>query len=217
MGFLPRMPRFRRFAPASVGRRLRIACFLLLITGILLLRLLWIPAIRELAAVQADNETSNLINDAIDAYLAETNLTYSDLVCLETDSTGQVTALQMNMSQINRVKSRILSQIGARIPDLTSRTIGIPVGSVLLPALFSGQGGYLPVRVSAIQGSNAELESSFSHTGINQTLHQINLSVSVELLLLTPAGKTELTVRTTVPVAQTVLVGPVPDIYQTGE
>ena len=205
-----------RRRPSAIGA-VRLILFLLLLSGILLLRLRWLPAVRELAAVQVDNETSNLLNDAIDDYLKQNDLNYTDLVSLETDSAGAVTALQMNMPMVSRVKSRILENVSRRMPDLAERSIGIPVGSVLLPALFSGRGGCLPVRVSAMQGSNAEFVSSFSDAGINQTLHRIDLEVRVDLLLMTPAGEQQLTVQTTVPVAQTVLVGPVPNFYQTGE
>ena len=65
-----RTPRFR------AHKKVRILAAALLLIGILLLRLRWIPSVRTLAAMQVDNETSDLINDAVSAYLAGTSLSY---------------------------------------------------------------------------------------------------------------------------------------------
>ena len=67
------------------------------------------------------------------------------------------------------------------------------------------------MRVVSLRSSNAELKSSFTQAGINQTLHSLELEVEVEILLLTPAGFLNLNVDTRVPVAQTVIVGTVPN------
>ena len=109
-------------------------------------------------------------------------------------------------------------EIDRVIPDMTGQDFAVPVGNVLFPALFSGRGGNLPVRVVSLRSSNAEIGSSFTAAGINQTLHTVELQVSVEMLLLTPAGFLELKTQTTVPLAQTVIVGSVPGtLIQTGE
>ncbi len=210
---------FRRRLPRSPLRRRkrRILLLILLLLGVLLLRLRWLPAIRRLAAMQADNETSDLINEAVAAYLDQTALTYADLVTLERDAEGAAAALQLNMPQANRMRAGILEQLSLRIPNLETQALGIPFGSVLLPTLLSGRGGRLPVRIVSLRNVNAEFESRFSQAGINQTLHRLELAVSVDLLLLTPAGFLESRVSTTVPVAQTVIVGGVPNLLMTGE
>ena len=114
------------------------------------------------------------------------------------------------------MRSEIIQQLSLRIPNLETQKLGIPVGNVLLPALLSGRGGMLPVRVVSLQNVNAEFSGEFSQAGINQTLHRLDLTVSVELILLTPAGQQALKVCTSVPVAQTVIVGGVPNILMTG-
>ena len=111
--------------------------------------------------------------------------------------------------------------MGFRPMGMHRRNVPFPMaglGMLLFPALLSGRGGNLPVRVVSLRSSNAEIGSSFTAAGINQTLHTVELQVSVEMLLLTPAGFLELTTETTVPLAQTVIVGSVPGtLIQTGE
>lgn len=200
-----RIPRLRR------GRRLRLGLLLLLLGLLLLLYFRWLPTVRRLAAMQADNETSNLLTAALSAWLEEERIGYADLVHLETGSDGGVTALQINMVAANRLRADVLKQVDRLVPDLRRETIRVPVGNVVFPAFFSGRGADVPVRVVSMRSANAELESGFTQAGINQTLHSLELSVSVELLLLTPAGFQTLSVETRVPVAQTVIVGAVPN------
>lgn len=198
--------------------RWKLGLLLLLLGLVLLLNLNYLPTVRRLVRMQADNETSNRINEAVDAYLGKHPLRYAQLVRLEKDASGTITAMQLNMDEANRLRAWLLEEIDRVIPDMTGQDFAVPVGNVLFPALFSGRGGNLPVRVVSLRSSNAEIGSSFTAAGINQTLHTVELQVSVEMLLLTPAGFLELKTQTTVPLAQTVIVGSVPGtLIQTGE
>ena len=210
MRFLRRLP-LRRLR-WRVSRR----GFLLLLVGMamalaLYLRFGWLPTVRVLVAMEVDNETSNLINEAVDAYLAQGQLRYEDLVSLERTADGGVSAARIDLGEVNRMKSVILRALGERLLDQVCQRVGVPLGNTLLPALFSGRGGNLPVRVVTLRSANAELESAFSQAGINQTLHTLALRVEVDLLLLTPAGLLSRQVSCSVPVAQTIIVGDVPN------
>ena len=148
----------------------------------------------------------------MDAYLASGGLCYDDLVTLERTADGGVAAAQIDLSAVNRMKSTILQELGERIADRVRQSVRVPLGNVVMPTLFSGHGLGLPVRVVNLRSTNAELESSFSQAGVNQTLHTLALRVEVDLLLLTPAGILSRQVTATVPVAQTIIVGDVPSV-----
>ena len=190
--------------------RLLLSGLIVLLALVLLMNLRWFPTLRRLVRMQAENETSNRINEAMSAYLDAHALTYEDLVHLETDATGAVTAMQLNMEAANRLRAWLLAELDKQIPDMTGQDIRVPVGNVVFPALLSGRGGAIPVRVVSLRATNAELESRFSAQGVNQTLHSVELAVSVDALLLTPAGFLDYHADTRVPVAQTVIVGAVP-------
>ena len=190
--------------------RWKLVLLILILALILLLNLRWLPTVRRLVRMQADNETSNRINSAMNAYIRDRALQYEDLVHLEKDASGSITAMQLNMDEANHLRSWLLSEIDREIPDMTGQDFRVPLGNILFPTLFSGRGGYLPICVVSLRSSNVEIQSSFTASGINQTLHEIELEVSVEMLLLTPAGLMELETTTRVPLAQTVIVGSVP-------
>ena len=91
--------------------------------------------------------------------------------------------------------------------------IGLPLGSVFLPELFSGTGPKLPVKVMSISRSDAEFRNEFKEAGINQTLQQIMMDVIITMTILTPVGTETVTTVSEVVVAETVVVGNVPDSY----
>ena len=59
----------------------------------------------------------------------------------------------------------------------------------------------------------AEFDSQLTSAGVNQTLHRIWLEVSVPMDLLLPGGEVETALHTRLCVAETVIVGQVPDTY----
>lgn len=196
--------------------RTRLLLLALLLGLVLYLRFGWLPTVRELVTMEVDNETSNLINEAVDAYLDRGQIRYDDLVRLERAADGSVAAARIDLAAVNRMKSVILRELDERVPVRIRERVEIPLGNALFPALLSGRGGSLPVRVVSLRSTNAELESAFTAAGINQTLHSLALRVEVELLLLTPAGLLSRQISASVPVAQTILLGEVPSaIFQT--
>ena len=173
--------------------------------------------IRELARTQVMNSTSDLTNDAIAKQMADGIIQYDRIVYFEKDLDGRITALKTNMSEINRLKTDILNIINDEILALDTADIGIPLGSLLLPEFFSGKGPAIPVHILSIRNSDAAFASEFSHAGINQTLHQLTMEVSVDVSVLVLAKTESFTVTSQVVVAETVIVGDVPQTYlQTG-
>ena len=173
--------------------------------------------IADLAHTQVMNTTSDLTNDAIGRQIDIGNIAYDRIVYFEKDLNGKITALKTNMSEVNRLKTAILNIINDEILAIDSSDIGIPIGSLILPEFFSGRGAQIPVHILSIRNSDAGFESFFTEAGINQTLQQLTMNVSVDVSILV-LGRTEnFTVTSQVVVAETIIVGQVPDTFlQTG-
>ena len=206
-----------------MGRKIRRLLHLLLVIlvavclGFLMLRSRYRDVIRDLAETQVKNTTSDLTNDAIAKQIAEGIIQYDRIVYFEKDLDGRITALKTNMSEVNRLKTDILNLINDEILALDTSDIGIPLGSLFLPELFSGKGPAIPVRILSIRNSDATFVSKFSQAGINQTLHQLTMVVSVDVAVLVLGQTSSFTVNSEVVVAETVIVGDVPSTFlQTG-
>ncbi len=184
--------------------------FFLVIYG--LFRSRYVDTITTLARTQVTNTTSDLINDAIDTQIENGNIQYDRIVYFEKDLQGQITALKTNMSEVNRLKTAILNRINDEILAIDESNLGIPIGSLLLPELLADRGPQIPVHILSIRNSDASFGSNFSAAGINQTLHQLTMEILVDVAILV-FGQTEIfTVASQVVVAETIIVGKVPDM-----
>lgn len=193
--------------------RLLIVLLLLLALPVIFFRYKYQDAIMELAETQVRNSTSDLINDAIDKQIELGNIQYDRMVYFEKDLNGKITALKTNMSEVNRLKTDILDLINDEILSLDSTDLGIPIGSLILPEVFSGRGFPIPVIIHSISNSDASFSSNFTEAGINQTLQQLTMEVLIDVTVLV-LGKTEsFTVSSHVVVAETVIVGQVPNTF----
>ena len=168
------------------------------------------PAIEDMAAARVADEASDLIAEAITAQMERDGVCYDSVVSLEKDAQGRLLALRTDMNRLNRLRNETLSIINERLTGGDESELGVPLGSVFLPALLSGKGPRLPVRVLTVSNCDAEFYSGFREAGINQTLHRITMQVAMNVTLLTPAGTQTVRVDSGVVVAETILIGQVP-------
>ena len=201
-------------------RRFRVVLLLLILAcaaALALFRWKFNQPVRELAQAQVINATSDLINDAIDRQIEAGDIQYDRIVYFEKDLDGGITALKTNMSEVNRLKTNTLNIINDEILALDQSDIGIPFGSIFLPEFFSGRGMTVPVQIIAIRNSDGYFESHFTQAGINQTLHRLNMCVVVDVSILVLGRSESFTVSSEVVVAETIIIGDVPDTFlQTG-
>lgn len=203
------MARFRK-------RRIGIGIGLILLGVLLLLFLLWGrlgPLIREMAAAEAENAVTLAINRAVGELLERGELEYGDLIRLEKDDSGGVTAAYADMGRITRIRTEIAQAVVREVLDRDRAELSLPVGNLLGIALLSGSGPGLPLRILAVENIRADLSSRFTAAGINQTLHQIRVELQVSVRVLVPGGFTTGVVTARLPVAETLIVGRVPDSY----
>ncbi|MCI2058843.1 MAG: sporulation protein YunB, partial [Oscillibacter sp.] len=138
---------------------------------------------------------------------------YEKLISFEKDNNGMITAVKSNMPEFNRLQSTILNQILERVSEVSTRDLSIPVGSLTGSNLLAGRGPLITVRMQSVGTSTACLRNAFTSAGINQTKHQILLDVDVYVSILLPGFTAATKVSNSFTVAETVIVGSVPDSY----
>ncbi len=171
------------------------------------------PILVSLATTRVSNMVNRIVSEAVDEAIEGGNIRYSDLITFEKDNNGQITAIYSNMAAFNRLQSKILDIILARIDQVSARELSIPVGSLTGSVLLAGRGPRISVRMESVGSSSANFENEFASAGINQTKHQIVLNIDVSVSILLPGFSTATTVSNAVTVAETVIVGAVPDTY----
>ena len=197
-------------------RRLR-RIFLLVLLGLLLLAAVLhvrvTPLVQELAQAKITDAASGVINRAVNQQIQQGDIQYENLVTLQRDNEGNITALTTNMREMNRLKTELLTLLDDEIYSIEDDAISIPVGNLTGVQLLGGRGPEIPVKIVAVSSSDADFQGEFLDAGINQTIHRIMMDVSLELIILLPSGTITDRVTTEVCVAETVLLGPVPNSY----
>ena len=167
--------------------------------------------------------TQIAVSDAADMVTATVNKVVCDLidpdaydleyfVHFERDGNGNVTAISGNMAHINELSSEILNMV-IESTDTDPMIVKIPLGSLLGSNLLMGKGPDVSVEISMLTSSRVDFKSKVEACGINQTNYRLYLEVVIDVDVLIPWGTESATVLTEVLVADTVIVGKVPETY----
>ena len=157
--------------------------------------------------------TTKAINNAVLREIESQDIHYEDLVQLNMGENNQVSSIETDALAISSLKSRISNAVEEELEKDEYRSIGIPVGTLSGSKWLSGFGPEINFRIIPQGSAHTQLESKFDSAGINQTRHQMMLDVQVEFTAVIPGFSTEFTAGTNFCIAETVIVGPIPDAY----
>lgn len=173
------------------------------------------PMVTALAQERSAQMITTAINQVIHEAMQSNPVGYEQLMQVQTDESGRVQAIYANTKEINFLKSSLAIEIQGKIESLEEAEVTVPFGALLGSQLFSGMGPMIPVRLIPMGYALVDFESSFSEAGINQTKHQIDITVHASFGMILATGSSNIEVDTSVPVAQTIIVGDVPESYLT--
>ena len=198
------------------GQRVKLVCFFAA-AGCLALSLVAFTHLRTLLGSLAVTRVTNTVNRVVMAAVSDTiasgDIQYDRLITFEKDDVGRITALRSNMAEFNRLQSAITADILQRMGQTAQSELSIPLGTLTGSALLAGRGPRFRVRMESVGSCSAHFENDFDHAGINQTTHSILLNVDVYVSILLPGFTTATKVSNSFVVAETVIVGAVPDSY----
>ena len=171
------------------------------------------PIMDSMATARVSNVIHKAVAEAVSETIATGRYDYTDLIRLEKDDGGKITALTSNMIQFNQLQIDVSENVMKKVGSVSSSELSIPVGSLTGVALLAGRGPDVHIKVLSVGSPTAEFEDRFTDAGVNQTKHQILLNVDVNVQMLMPGYTRTITVSSTLSVAETVIVGSVPETY----
>ena len=80
-------------------------------------------------------------------------------------------------------------------------------------SFFAGRGPKIKVKVIPMGTVTTEFKTEFIEAGINQTRHRVYLGVECNMRVIAPFATEDIIVDNSVTVAETVLIGEVPEFY----
>lgn len=214
-----RRPFFRRRPARPPGndpkKVSRLAPFLLLAAMLMFLAsaTLYLRRISgQIAVSDACDIMTMQVNAAISQELQEGDYSADWFVQFEKNASGEVTAISSNMTHINALSAELLDRV-VGLTDNRTITVSIPAGNLTGFSLLMGRGPGIPVDILVLTSSHVEFRNNIVTAGINQTKHQISLMVFVDIDVLVPWGSESAQVCTELLIADTVVVGQVPETY----
>ena len=217
-----RRPFYRRYAQSGEPNETRpkgqraVPALLLLLAALLMFLAAALLYLKNLSSQIAVSDASDIvtmqINAAIAELLKEEDYDADYFVKFEKSEAGDVTAVSSNMAHINLLSAQILDRV-VGLTENHNLTVSIPAGNLSGISMLMGRGPGVPVEILVLTSSRVEFHNSIVTAGINQTKHQISLMVIVDIDVLVPWGTESTQVTTEVLIADTVVVGQVPDTY----
>ena len=169
------------------------------------------PLIVERAKLKANTVAQEAINNAVQKRISELNFNLEDFTDIIRKEDGNVSTISINSSNINLFKAGISEYILKELENFKRIEV------LVSPFSFYGYTTFCSfkifVLVIPVEILSCDIKSHFVSAGINQTKHSVDINIDISVKLLLPIGSETMKIKATIPVAQTVIVGAVPDTY----
>ena len=170
------------------------------------------PSLIAMCEIRANSIGVTVSSKAVKQVMEEVGYD-NQLVNLEKDNEGNIIALKANVVQMNYIASLIGSRTQQMYNELTETYVQIPIGNFTGNALLAGRGPRIRVKIMPVGTVGSDFKTEFVSTGINQTRHRVYLQVVSSMRVIAPFSTKTIKVVNNVNVAETVLIGNVPNSY----
>lgn len=190
-------------------------CMFLIVISIIILIFSYInkitPIMKDVCESNANSVSIKILNEAVYEYID--GLEYEDFVNIQKDDKGNIKSITANTSRINKMTSDITNKLMILMKENEESYVNLPLGSLSGTNLLAGFGPKIKVKSMPTGVIQARLDSSFTSVGINQTKHTLSLDVTINMRVMAPFFTDVLTYNSKIMIAETVIVGNIPDLY----
>ena len=169
------------------------------------------PTLIAICELEAQNIAILVSNKAIQNIMS--GIDYEDLVTIEKDTNGKILALKANTLEMSRIATQISMEMQTIYNEMECDYIKIPLGNFSGNTLLSGIGPNVTVKIIPYGTVVTDFKSEFTSTGINQVRHRIYLEITTQVSIVAPLITKHVPVVNNINVAETVLVGDVPQTF----
>lgn len=200
---------YRRGGTAAFGI---ISAVIVFATALLLADAKLRPAVYDLAALEAKAVASKTVNSAVERALSKGGVSYSEIAEIIRDENGAITGITTDIVKLNLFKSQITKAVDDAFLKSGCAEISVPLGAASGISLLAGFGPDIKVTVGFSSATHSDFDNVFSAAGINQTQHSVMLNITSVVVIAMPGRRVTESIKTSFCVAQTVVVGSVPEV-----
>ena len=194
------------------GVRWVVLVLLLLAAAFLLIEQNLSQTLLDMAYATAHSIALETVNRAAQQVVGE-GISYDDLMEVHMDSDGRVSMLRANTMRMNQIATQTAILAQEELNSIENQMVNVPLGAALGIRFLGGFGPRIAMQIVPIGAVSTQFETEFETAGINQTRHKSFLTLETSVSLIVPADSRKVQVTSTVPIAESIIVGQVPDSF----
>jgi sporulation protein YunB len=171
-----------------------------------------VPMVLAIGELKAQEMITRVINESIRKVLRQ-DIGYKDLISIKEDSEGNIVMMQADTFMMNSIASDVALTIQDHLGQTGEATERIPLGNIIGSQFFAQCGPRIKLTITPMGMVDVNFGTEFEHAGINQTRHRVYLIVNTEAKVIVPFNSSNMHVTTYLPVAETIIVGKIPENY----
>lgn len=171
------------------------------------------PVVVEATRHMVYSLSTSAVSDAVYDVLNEENVAYDDIVNVEYDDNGNVTLISLDTIRLNLIARKFYQVAQVYLDNMGKNGIDVALGTFTGLPFFSGMGPKINLKLVPIGAMTSVFESSLKSAGINQTNHTVYIKLYASVSMILPAYTATIDSVTEVLVAESVIVGEIPEIY----
>lgn len=160
--------------------------------------------------------STSAVSDAVYEVLERNEITYEDFVQTEYDKDGNVTHLYLQTSRLNLIAREFYQVAQVYLDKMGKDGLDVAIGAFTGLPFLVGVGPKINLKLVSIGAMTSTFESKFTSAGINQTNHSVYIHLYASVSLILPACSKKIDSVTEMLVAESVIVGKVPQVYLSG-
>ena len=169
------------------------------------------PIMMTFAESQAVWMATKIANQTVAQVLQDYAEACTDAIVVVYDGEQKVSAVHTNTSWVNLVRTAITDRTITALEQFSSLSVSLPIGSLLGWDWVSGLGPLITFPVSFTATVLSDVSAVLVAEGINQSMYRVLVHLEISLYVVTPGGRSTVGTKTSYPMAETVLLGEVPD------
>lgn len=166
----------------------------------------------DMAFAKAYSMAVETLNRAV-KLVTENDVEYADLMDAHLDAAGRVTMLRADTMRMNELAALTALKAEEELNSAANQFVQIPLGAALGVKSLSGFGPKMSMQILPVGAVHASFDTEFESAGINQTRHRIFLTLRATVSLIIPTGSQVVEVESKMPIAESIIVGLVPDSF----
>lgn len=170
------------------------------------------PNMEELAKIRAEVLVSRTVTRVL-AEQFQQEISQEELFSVTQDEEGTMSMVQANSAKINLLMSRISAQLQESFQKMKKEDFSVPAGSLLGSRFLSQTGPQVRIAVIPLSVSAMDFRTEFETQGINQTKYKIYIILTCRIKMAAPFSTQVFQTKSTVLLAEAVILGKVPDSY----